>query len=57
MIGAMTTPTEIWLAGDLRIDPAQQRVEREGQAIALPPLSFDLLLTLVRTAPAFVSNQ
>ena len=46
-----------WRAGDLRIDPSQQRVERAGVRIALAPLSFDVLLALVQAAPKFVSND
>jgi TolB-like protein/DNA-binding winged helix-turn-helix (wHTH) protein/Flp pilus assembly protein TadD len=40
---------------DLIIDLGQQRVTRGGSEIPLPNLSFDLLVTLARSAPNFVS--
>jgi TolB-like protein/DNA-binding winged helix-turn-helix (wHTH) protein len=51
------TPRTRWRAGDLTIDPGQQRVTRGDEAIALPPLSFDVLLALVMSAPDFMSND
>jgi DNA-binding winged helix-turn-helix (wHTH) protein len=42
---------------DLVIDLARQRVTRNAAEIALPKLSFDLLLVLVRAAPAVLSND
>ena len=53
----MTEQHQSWQAGDLRIDPNQKRVERAGVGLALPPLSFDVLLALVQDAPRFVSND
>ena len=41
--------------GDLHIDVGRQRVVQAGQDLALPKLSFDLLLALVRWAPNVVS--
>ena len=41
--------------GDLHIDVGQQRVTRADEAIALPKLSFDLLLVLIRAAPDIIS--
>lgn len=41
--------------GDLLIDTGRQRVTREGNAIALPKLSYDLLMALVRAAPNLLS--
>jgi TolB-like protein/DNA-binding winged helix-turn-helix (wHTH) protein/tetratricopeptide (TPR) repeat protein len=41
--------------GDLLIDPGPQRVTRDGSVIALPKLSYDLLIALVRAAPDLVS--
>jgi TolB-like protein/DNA-binding winged helix-turn-helix (wHTH) protein len=40
---------------DLTIDLGKQRVTRAGSDIPLPRLSFDLLVTLARAAPNFVS--
>ena len=40
---------------DLTIDLGQQRVTRGASEIPLPHLSFDLLVTLARAAPNFVS--
>jgi TolB-like protein/DNA-binding winged helix-turn-helix (wHTH) protein/Tfp pilus assembly protein PilF len=48
------TPREIWRVGDLVLDEGQQRVARGDEVIALPKLSFDLLLVLVRDAPNVV---
>ena len=41
--------------GDLIVDIGQARVTRGDQPIALPKLSFDLLVTLIRHAPNLVS--
>jgi TolB-like protein/DNA-binding winged helix-turn-helix (wHTH) protein len=41
--------------GDLLIDAGPQRVTRDGNVIALPKLSYDLLLALVRAAPNLLS--
>ena len=43
--------------GDLTIDLAPRRVGRAGTVIPLKTLSFDLLVTLVRAAPALVSFE
>ena len=40
---------------DLTIDLAQRRVRRTGTVIQLKPLSFDLLVVLVRAAPNLLS--
>jgi len=48
---------ECFEAGDLRIDVGQQSLSRAGEAIALPNLSFKLLLALVRAAPNFLDNE
>ncbi|HUL19354.1 MAG TPA: tetratricopeptide repeat protein, partial [Steroidobacteraceae bacterium] len=40
---------------DLTIDLGQQRVSRSGVDIPLPPLSFELLVTLARAAPNLVT--
>jgi TolB-like protein/tetratricopeptide (TPR) repeat protein len=40
---------------DLTIDTGRQLVERAGQTIALPKLSYDLLLALMKAAPNVVS--
>jgi TolB-like protein/DNA-binding winged helix-turn-helix (wHTH) protein len=41
--------------GDLLIDTGPQRVTRDGDVIALPKLSYDLLIALVRAAPNLLS--
>lgn len=46
-----------WQAGDLAVDRGLQRVERDGEPIELPKLSFDLLLALIEASPRFVSND
>jgi TolB-like protein/DNA-binding winged helix-turn-helix (wHTH) protein/cytochrome c-type biogenesis protein CcmH/NrfG len=45
----------IYRLGDLTIDVGRGRVSRGQDEIALPKLSFDLLLALVRAAPNLVS--
>jgi len=47
----------IYLVGDLRVDIGQQRVTRSGAEIALPNLSFQLLVALIRAAPDVVSHD
>jgi TolB-like protein/DNA-binding winged helix-turn-helix (wHTH) protein/Tfp pilus assembly protein PilF len=49
--------SELFLAGDLHVDVGQQRVTRAGVEIALPNLSFQLLLALIRVAPNVLSND
>src|ERR1700686_1094015 len=49
--------SEVFQVGDLRVEVGQQRVTRAGIEIALPILSFDLLLALVRVAPNLLSND
>lgn len=44
-------------AGDLLIDVGRQRVMRDDRTIALPKLSFDLLVALARAAPNLVSSE
>ena len=48
---------EVYEVSDLMIDLARQRVTRAAAEIALPKLSFDLLLVLMRAAPAVLSND
>jgi len=49
--------SEALLVGDLHVEVGQQRVTRAGSEIALPNLSFELLLALIRVAPNFLSND
>lgn len=44
-------------AGDLLIDLGRQRVTRADEVIALPKLSFNLLVVLVSAAPNLVSSE
>lgn len=44
-------------AGDLLIDVGRQQVVRDNHMIALPKLSFDLLVALARAAPNLVSSE
>jgi DNA-binding winged-HTH domains len=48
---------EVYEISDLVIDLARQRVTRAAAEIPLPKLSFDLLLVLIRAAPAVLSNN
>jgi TolB-like protein/DNA-binding winged helix-turn-helix (wHTH) protein/lipoprotein NlpI len=43
--------------GDLSIDLGRQQVTRGGQTIALPKLSYDMLIALLRAAPNLVTND
>ena len=43
--------SEVFVAGDLRVDIRKQRVMRSGTEITLPNLSFQLLVALIRAAP------
>ncbi len=47
----------IYVVGDLRVDVGQQRVTRSGAEIALPNLSFQLLVALIRAAPNVLSHD
>jgi DNA-binding response OmpR family regulator len=42
--------------GDVSIDPATRTVSRQGEAVPLTPMEFDLLLALVRRRGAVVSR-
>ena len=44
-------------AGDLHIDVGTRIVSREGLALEITGLSFDILLALVRAAPNLLSIQ
>jgi len=43
--------------GDVMIDVGTRQVSRDGNVLQLPPLSYDLLLALVRRAPNAVSSS
>ena len=47
----------LYHVGDLSIDSGRQRVTRGGDPIALPRLSYDLLLVLIQHAPNLVAND
>src|ERR1700686_5351738 len=49
--------SDVFLAGDLRVDVGQQRVTRADTEITLPDLSFQLLVALIRAAPNVVSHD
>ncbi len=50
-----TGPRRRWRSADLAIDVGTRQVFRDGEDLAVPGLSFDLLLTLVENAPDLVS--
>ncbi|HEV7135519.1 MAG TPA: winged helix-turn-helix domain-containing protein [Steroidobacteraceae bacterium] len=54
---ALREPALHYRVGDLLIDVGRQRVMRDTQMIALPKLSFDLLVVLARAAPNLVSGE
>lgn len=53
--GALAPDATGYQIEDLILDLGQRCVTRDGSDIALPQLSFDLLVTLAQTAPNFVS--
>ena len=54
---APAVDSEIFVVGDLRVDLGQQRVMRSATEIALPNLSFQLLVALIRGAPNVISHD
>ncbi|MCK6445324.1 MAG: response regulator transcription factor [Planctomycetes bacterium] len=48
------TPIEF---GDMRIDPARRKVERDGFAVPVSPREYDLLMALVRANGEVVSRE
>ena len=56
-MGSEDRDIERYRVGDLIVDIAGQRVARNGQEIALPNLSFDLLKALIRHAPNVVTHD
>jgi adenylate cyclase len=55
--GAIPEARERYRVGDLVIDARSGAVARDNRPIALPPLTFNLLLALVRRAPAVVRRE
>lgn len=53
----LETTAATFIVGDLLVDVGQQRVTRAGSDIALPNLSFQLLVALIRAAPNVLSNE
>jgi TolB-like protein/DNA-binding winged helix-turn-helix (wHTH) protein/Flp pilus assembly protein TadD len=51
-----TAPPRFRVA-DLEVDIGKAEVTREGEKIALPKLSLDLLCALIKAAPAIVTNE
>jgi TolB-like protein/DNA-binding winged helix-turn-helix (wHTH) protein/Flp pilus assembly protein TadD len=47
----------VYRVGDLVVDTGQATVTRDGQALALPKLTFDLLLALIEAAPRVLSHD
>ncbi len=53
----MIIATEHYRIGGLELNAGTQEVTRNGERVPLPPLSFALLLTLVRNAPNVVTTR
>lgn len=53
----MTDHRECYRVRDLLLDVGAMRVTRNGEPVALTPLSFELLINLVRRAPDVVSRD
>ncbi len=49
--------SEIYRVGDLTVDVLGRLLVRGGESVTLPPKTFELLVALVRRAPAVVSRQ
>jgi len=47
----------LYRVGDLVVDTGRATVSRDGEAITLPRLSFDLLLALIEVAPRLASQD
>ncbi len=47
---------ECYCIGDLKLDAGTQEVTRDGEVVAVPGLSFKLLLSLARNAPNVVTT-
>lgn len=47
----------VWILADLRVHAGERVVVRDGRAIDLPRLSFDLLLALIDAAPEALSTD
>ena len=47
----------VYRVGDLVVDTGRATVARDGQVVALPKLTFDLLLALIEAAPRVVSHD
>ena len=56
-INAPDSGSEVFVVDDLRVDVGQQRVTRSGAEIALPNLSFQLLVALIRAAPHVLGHD
>jgi TolB-like protein/DNA-binding winged helix-turn-helix (wHTH) protein len=52
-----STPAPVYRFADLTLDAGQRRVLRQGQAIELSALNFDLLRQLVESAPNVVNSE
>jgi len=50
-------PRERYRVGDLSVDVGAATVERDGEPLKLPGLSFDLLVALARHAPDVVDHD
>jgi DNA-binding winged helix-turn-helix (wHTH) protein len=48
---------ERYVFGELTIDVGERRVTRHGEAVALPPKAYDLLVCLIRRAGHLVSKR
>lgn len=57
MIATSRHEPAVYRVGDLHIDLGTRQVSRAGRELALPGLSFDLLLALVRRAPNVLTTD
>lgn len=56
-VGNSLRASELYEFGPITIDPARHRVARDGQTLALPPKTYELLLLLVRSGGRALSRH
>ena len=57
MHDAASAARHLYMFGPYRLDPPEQRLLRDGQAVPLPPKAFDLLVVLVSRAGSLVTKE
>jgi DNA-binding winged helix-turn-helix (wHTH) protein/cytochrome c-type biogenesis protein CcmH/NrfG len=50
-------PAELYTFGEFELEPAERRLSRSGETVALTPKAFDVLLVLIRNAGRLVTKE